>query len=154
MGAGVMSGRWARASVVCAVLGLWWWLTVRLAWAGVGCADWGCLVPAVGLVVVLSVALVAGSAYALERVGVRPGRRVALTAAGTLVVIRLAGESLPSWPSPLATAAAVSAAFASAGALAAFLTDRRAPRRRRIAALTAVLALLPAALAYALTRGL
>lgn len=154
MGAGVMSGRWVRASVVCAVLGVWWWLTVRLAWAGVGCADWGCLVPAVGLVAVLSVALLAGSAYALERVGVRPGRRVALTAAGTLVVIRLAGESLPSWPSPLTAAAAVGAAFACAGALAAFVTDPRVPRLWRVTALTGLLALLPAALAYALTRGL
>ncbi|WP_170223792.1 hypothetical protein [Nonomuraea turkmeniaca] len=42
-----MTGRTGRAAVVCAALGVLWWATVRLAWAGVGCADWGCLVPAV-----------------------------------------------------------------------------------------------------------
>ncbi|WP_223190137.1 hypothetical protein [Nonomuraea terrae] len=147
-----MRGRLGRAAVVCAALGVWWWATVRLAWAGVGCADWGCLLPAVSLLVLLSAAAVAGSAFALERVGVRPGRRVALTAAGTLVVFRLAGESLPSWTSTLADAAACGAAFAGAGALAAFMTEPDVTRGRRIAALAAILALLPAALAFSIAR--
>ncbi|PZG19625.1 hypothetical protein C1J01_11665 [Nonomuraea aridisoli] len=141
-----------RAAVVCAALGVWWWATVRLAWAGVGCADWGCLLPAVGLLVLLSAGAVAGSAFALERVGVRPGRRVALTAAGTLVVLRLAAESLPSSTSTLADAAAYGVACAFAGVLAAFMTEPSVARGWRVAALAAILALLPAALALSIAR--
>nr|SBO99674.1 hypothetical protein BN4615_P9190 [Nonomuraea gerenzanensis] len=137
---------------MCAALGVLWWATVRLAWAGVGCEDWGCLVPAVGVVVVISLVLLAGAVYALERVAVRPGRRVALTAAGVLIVFRLAGESLPSWPSSLADAAVAGAAFAVAGALAAFVTEVGVSRRMRAAIAFAVVALLPVALAAALTR--
>ncbi|MBB6547517.1 hypothetical protein [Nonomuraea rubra] len=147
-----MRGRTGRAAAVCAALGVLWWATVRLAWAGVGCEDWGCLVPAVGVVVVISLALLAGSALALERVAVRPGRRVALTAAGMLVVFRLAGESLPSWTSSLADAAVAGAVFAGAGALAAFVTEAGASRRRRVWTALAVAALLPVALVTSLTR--
>jgi hypothetical protein len=141
-----------RAAAVCAALGVLWWATVRLAWAGVGCEDWGCLVPAVGVVVVISLALLAGSALALERVAVRPGRRVALTAAGVLVVLRLAAESLPSWTSSVADAAVAGVAFAGAGALAAFVTESGASWRRRVWTALAVAALLPIALVAALTR--
>ncbi|GAA2206424.1 hypothetical protein GCM10009850_018820 [Nonomuraea monospora] len=147
-----MRGRIGRAAAVCAALGVLWWATVRLAWAGVGCEDWGCLAPAVGVVVVISLALLAGSVLALERVAVRPGRRVALTAAGVLVVFRLAGESLPSWTSSLADAAVAGAAFAGAGALAAFVTESGVSRRSRGLTALAVVALLPVALAAALTR--
>ncbi|GAA3642149.1 hypothetical protein GCM10022224_000580 [Nonomuraea antimicrobica] len=141
----------ARAAVVCAALGVFWWASVRLAWAGVGCEDWGCLAPAVGVVVVISLALLAGSALALERVDVRPGRRVAVAAAGMLVVFRIAGESLPSWASTYADVVAAGASFAVAGALAAYVTGTGAGRRRRVAVALAVLALIPAALAASLT---
>ncbi|MGR6915773.1 hypothetical protein ACU635_16130 [[Actinomadura] parvosata] len=129
-----------------------WWATVRLAWAGVGCEDWGCLAPAVGVVVVLSLALLAGTVLALERVGVRPGRRVALTAAGVLVVLRLASEVLPSWTSQLADAATTGLVFAGAGALAAFVTEAGSPGRRRVVAALALVALLPVALATSVVR--
>ncbi len=141
-----------RAAVVCAALGVLWWATVRVAWAGVGCADWGCLTPAVGVVVLISLGLLAGSAYALERVGVRPGRRVALAAAGVLVVLRLAAESLPSWPSSVADGVLAGAAFAGAGALAAFVTESGVARRWKVAAGLGVVALLPVALVASLAR--
>ncbi|TDD46736.1 hypothetical protein E1286_19985 [Nonomuraea terrae] len=64
----------------------------------------------------------------------------------------MAGESLPSWTSTLADAAACGAAFAGAGALAAFMTEPDVTRGRRIAALAAILALLPAALAFSIAR--
>ncbi|MFB4282447.1 hypothetical protein ACBJ59_44630 [Nonomuraea sp. MTCD27] len=147
-----MRGRMGRAAVVCAALGVWWWATVRLAWSGVGCQEWGCLVPAVGVVVVISLALLAGIAFALERVGVRPGRRVALVAAGMLVVFRVAGESLPSSTSSLAHAAVAGAAFAVAGALGAFVTEAGVARRWRVAAWLGVAALVPVAFVASLTR--
>ncbi|GAA3103797.1 hypothetical protein [Nonomuraea salmonea] len=145
-----MTGRIGRAATVCGVLGVWWWASVRLAWTGVGCADRGCLVPSIAVLVVISLAGLAGAAYALDRVDVRPGRRVALVAAGTFVVIRIAGEAVPSWTSTLAHVLATGAAFAAAGALAALMTEPRAARGARIAAITVVAALIPAALAAAL----
>ncbi|MEU8401348.1 hypothetical protein AB0C28_39680 [Nonomuraea sp. NPDC048892] len=147
-----MRGRMGRAAAVCAVLGVLWWASVRLAWTGVGCEEWGCLPPALGLVVAISLALLAGFALALERVGVRPGRRVALVAAGVLVVLRLAGESLPSWTSPLADLAAAVAAFAGAGALAAFMTEPGVARWWKVVAALGLAALLPVALAASLAR--
>ncbi|MEV0616940.1 hypothetical protein AB0I81_26720 [Nonomuraea sp. NPDC050404] len=147
-----MRGRIGRAAVVCAALGVLWWATVRLAWAGVGCEDWSCLPPAVGVVVVISLVALAGSAFALERVGVRPGRRVALAAAGMLVVFRLASESLPSWTSSFAHAVTAGAAFGVAGVLAAFVTEARVARRWKIATGAGVLALLPVALVASLVR--
>lgn len=150
-----MRGRMGRAAAVCAALGVFWWATVRLAWAGVGCADWGCLAPALGVVVVISLALLAGSALALERVAVRPGRRVALTAAGMLVVFRLAGESVPSWPASPLDAVLVGTVCAVAGALAAYVTEAGTPRWRRLVAALAVAALVPIALvASVAARGL
>ncbi|TDE19884.1 hypothetical protein E1295_47470, partial [Nonomuraea mesophila] len=117
-----MTRRMGRAAAVCAALGVLWWATVRLAWAGVGCEDWGCLVPAVGVVVLISLGLLAWSARALELVGVRPGRRVALAATGVLVAFRLAGESLPSWTSSFAHAVTAALTFGGAGAVGAFVT--------------------------------
>ncbi|MDP4501516.1 hypothetical protein [Nonomuraea turcica] len=147
-----MTGRMGRACAVCAALGMLWWATVRLAWAGVGCEDWGCLVPAVGVVVTISLALLAGAALVLERVDVRPGRRVALVAAGALVAFRLAGETLPSWTSQVADAVAAGAAFAGAGAVAAFVTEAGVARRWKVAAAVALVALGPVALAVSLAR--
>ncbi|MEO3796377.1 hypothetical protein ABGB14_39790 [Nonomuraea sp. B10E15] len=147
-----MTGRVGRAAAVCAALGVLWWATVRLAWAGVGCDDWGCLVPAIGVVVLISLGLLAWSARALERVGVRPGRRVALAAAGVLVAFRLAGESLPSWTSSFAHVVAAALAFGGAGAVGAFVTERGVARRWRVAAVLAVVALVPVALAVAVVR--
>ncbi|SEG87309.1 hypothetical protein SAMN05444920_10657 [Nonomuraea solani] len=138
--------------MVCGALGVLWWATVRLAWAGVGCEDWGCLVPAVGSVVVISVALLAGSAFVLERVDVRPGRRVALVAAGVLLVFRAVGETLPSWTWPAAAAVTAAVTFAGAGALAAFVTETRVARRWKVLAGVGVLALVPVALAVAYLR--
>ncbi|HEX4815588.1 MAG TPA: hypothetical protein VFV66_22830, partial [Nonomuraea sp.] len=105
-----MAGRTGRAVAVWAVLGVLWWATVRMLWAGVGCADWGCLVPAVGAVAVVTAVVFAGAARVLERVDVRPGRRVAFAAAGALVAFRLAGEALPSWTSQAVDLVAVGAA--------------------------------------------
>ncbi|MGP3961527.1 hypothetical protein ACTWPT_36580 [Nonomuraea sp. 3N208] len=147
-----MRGRMGRASVVCAALGVLWWATVRLAWTGVGCEDWGCLVPALGVVVVISLALLAGAALVLERVNVRPGRRVAVVAAGALVAFRLAGETLPSWTSQMADAVAAGAAFAVAGAVAAFVTEAGLARGWKVAAAVALVALAPVALALSLAR--
>lgn len=149
---GDMRGRMGRAAAVCAALGVLWWASVRLAWAGVGCEEWGCLPPALGVVVVISLALLAGFALALERVGVRPGRRVALVAAGVLVVLRLAGESLPSWTSSLVDAVAAGTAFAGAGALAAFVTEAQVARRWKVVAALGLAALVPLALIASLAR--
>ncbi|MFC4123193.1 hypothetical protein [Nonomuraea zeae] len=134
-----------RAALTCAALGVLWWATVRLAWTGVGCEDWGCLVPAVGIVVVVTVVLFAGAAYALERVSVRPGRRVALAAAGVLVVFRLVGEALPSWTSEFAHAVMAAVTFAGAGGLAAFLTEPGVARRWKTVTTLALVGLLPLA---------
>ncbi|MGN9845362.1 hypothetical protein ACTMTI_45305 [Nonomuraea sp. H19] len=147
-----MTGRMGRAAVVCAVLGVLWWATVRLAWAGVGCEDWGCLVPAIGVVAVITLALFAGSVRVLERVDVRPGRRVALAAAGTLVVFRAVGEALPSWTSQFAHAATAGVAFAGAGAVAAFVTQTGVARRWKVATALVLVALVPAALAVSWAR--
>ncbi|MGI5287942.1 hypothetical protein ACQEVF_32015 [Nonomuraea polychroma] len=147
-----MTGRMGRAAAVCAALGVLWWATVRLAWAGVGCEDWGCLIPAVGMVVVISLALFAGAALALERVDVRPGRRVALAATGALVAFRLAGEALPSWSSQMADAVAAGAAFAGAGVVAAFVTETGVARRWKVTAAVVLVALAPVALALSLAR--
>ncbi|GAB2932797.1 hypothetical protein ACFMQL_05160 [Nonomuraea fastidiosa] len=146
-----MGRRIGRGAAVCGALGAWWWASVRLAWAGVGCGDWGCLVPAIGVVAAISLALLAVAAYALDGADVRPGRRVALVAAGMYVVFRLAAEPLPSWTSTLAHLAATGAMFAGAGALAAYVTEPRTSRGGRIAAIAGVIALLPAALAITLT---
>ncbi|MEV0383082.1 hypothetical protein [Nonomuraea sp. NPDC050643] len=147
-----MRGRIGRAALVGAVLGVLWWATVRLAWAGVGCEDWGCLVPAVGLVVVVSVGVLVGAVFVLERVDVRPGRRVALVAAGALVVFRAVGEALPSWTSPVAHAVTAGLAFAGAGALAAFVTEGRVARRWRVLTGVGVVALVPVALVVSYVR--
>ncbi|MCK2217967.1 hypothetical protein MF672_029860 [Actinomadura sp. ATCC 31491] len=147
-----MTGRMGRAAAVCAALGVLWWATVRVVWLGVGCEDWGCLAPSVGLLVVISLVLLAGSVRVLDRVDVRPGRRVAAAAAGTLVVFRLAGEALPSWTSQWADLAAAGAAFAAAGAVAAFVTETKVARGWRLATGLALVALLPIALAMALAR--
>ncbi|TMR93356.1 hypothetical protein [Nonomuraea basaltis] len=147
-----MTGRMGRAAGVCAALGVLWWATVRLAWAGVGCEDWGCLVPAVGMVVAITLALLAGSALVLERVDVRPGRRVALAAAGALVVFRIAGEALPSWTSQLVDVVAAGAAFAGAGAVAAFVTEAKVARRWKVVTLLGLIALVPVALAMSWAR--
>lgn len=147
-----MRGRIGRAAVVSAALGVLWWATVRLAWAGVGCAEWGCLVPAVGLIAVISLGLLAASALVLERVGVRPGRRVALAAAGMLVAFRLAGEAMPSWTSSFAHAVTAGVSFALAGALAAFVTEAAVARRWRVTAVLGVVALVPVALITSLVR--
>ncbi|MEV0236191.1 hypothetical protein [Nonomuraea sp. NPDC050786] len=147
-----MWGRMGRAAAVCAALGVLWWATVRLAWAGIGCEDWGCLVPAVGSVVVITLALLAGSAFALERVDVRPGRRVALVVAGVLVVFRLVGEALPSWTSSFAHAVTAGAACAGAGAVAAFGTEPRVARRWKVTTAVGVIALIPAALVVSWAR--
>lgn len=147
-----MKGRTGRAAAVCAALGVLWWATVRLAWAGVGCEDWGCLVPAVGVVVVISLALLAGSALALERVAVRPGRRVALTAAGVLVVFRLAGESLPSWTVVPRRRGRGRGGLRGRRGAGSLRDGGRASRRRRMWTALAVAALLPVALVTALTR--
>lgn len=101
---------------------------------------------------VISLALLAGFALALERVGVRPGRRVALVAAGVLVVLRLVSESLPSWTSPLANAVAAGTAFAGAGALAAFVTEPQVARRWKVVAALGLAALVPLALIASLAR--
>lgn len=161
-----MGRRIGRGAAVCGALGAWWWASMRLAWAGVGCGDWGCLVPAIGVVAAISLALLAVAAYALDGAGVRPGRRVALVATGMYAVFRLAAEPLPSWTSTLAHAAAeplpswtsapahlvaTGAMFAAAGALAAYVTEPRTPRGGRIAAIAGVAALIPAALAITLT---
>lgn len=135
-----------------AALGVLWWATVRLAWAGVGCEDWGCLAPAVGVVVVITLALLAGSVLVLERVDVRPGRRVALLAAGVLVVFRVAGEALPSWTSAWADVVAAGTAFAGAGVVAAFVTETKVARRWKVTTALAVLTLVPAALVVSLMR--
>ncbi|WP_157382926.1 hypothetical protein [Nonomuraea coxensis] len=147
-----MAGRMGRAVAVCAALGVLWWATVRVAWLGMGCGDWGCLPPSVGLLVVISLALLAGSVRVLERVNVRPARRVALVTAGALVVFRLAGEALPSWTSQWADLAAAGTAFAGAGAVAAFVTESRVHRAWRVAAAMALVALPPLALALTLAR--
>ncbi|MEZ7132295.1 hypothetical protein ACBR40_43760 [Nonomuraea sp. AD125B] len=147
-----MAGRMGRAAAVCAVLGVLWWATVRVAWLGVGCADWGCLAPSVGLLVVISLVLLAGAVRVLERVDVRPARRVALVAAGALVVFRLAGEALPSWTSQWADLAAAGAAFAGAGVVAAFVTESRVHRGWRVAAALTLVTLPPLALALTLAR--
>ncbi|KAB8190838.1 hypothetical protein FH608_032770 [Nonomuraea phyllanthi] len=141
-----------RSAVVCAALGVWWWATVRLVWQGIGCGDWGCLAPALGVVVVITLALVAGSAFALERAGVRPGRRVALVAAGALVVFRVAGDALPSWTSTLAHALAAGAAFAGAGGVAAFCTEPEVARRWKVVAALGLVALVPLAVALSWAR--
>ncbi|MEW9556165.1 hypothetical protein [Nonomuraea sp. NPDC050783] len=146
-----MARRMGRAAAVCAVLGVLWWATIRVAWLGVGCGDWGCLAPSVGLLAVISLALLAGSVRVLDRVDVRPGRRVALVAAGTLVVLRLAGEALPSWTSRWADAAAAGAAFAVAGVVAAFVTETRVAWWWKVVVALALAALPPAALAVTLS---
>ncbi|WP_433431658.1 hypothetical protein [Nonomuraea sp. CA-141351] len=147
-----MRGRMGRAAAVYAALGVLWWATVRLAWAGIGCEDWGCLAPAVGVVVVISLALVIGSAYVLERVDVRPGRRVALVATGVLVVFRLVGEALPSWTSSFAHAVTAGAVFAGAGAVAAFSTGPGVARRWKVVTALGMIALIPAALIVSWAR--
>ena len=147
-----MTGRMVRAAVVCAALGVLWWATVRLAWTGVGCEEWGCLVPAVGIVVVITVALLAGFALVLERVGVRPGRRVALAAAGVLVVFRLTGEALPSWTSEFAHAVTAALACAAAGGVAAFMTEVGVARRWRAVTALGLVALMPLALVVSWAR--
>ncbi|WP_188192264.1 hypothetical protein [Nonomuraea sp. SYSU D8015] len=147
-----MVARMGRAAGACAALGVLWWATVRLAWAGIGCTDWGCLVPAVGTVVAITVALLAGAVPVLERVDVRPARRVALVAAGVLVVLRIAGEALPSWTSQAADALAAGAAFAGAGVVAAFVTEAKVARRWKVTTALALLALVPVALAVSLMR--
>ncbi|MEU0570618.1 hypothetical protein ABZ297_35225 [Nonomuraea sp. NPDC005983] len=140
-----MVGRMGRAAGVYGALGVLWWASVRLTWLGIGCEDWGCLAPAVGALAVVTVTVLGAAAVALERVGVRPGRRVAVVAAGVLTVFRLVGEVLPSWPSAYAHAVAAAAAFAGAGAIAAFVTAAEVPKSRRVLAGVAVVALLPAA---------
>ncbi|MFI6740758.1 hypothetical protein ACIBI9_48220 [Nonomuraea sp. NPDC050451] len=147
-----MRGRMGRAAAVCAALGVLWWASVRLAWAGIGCEDWGCLAPAVGVVVMITLAVLAGSALVLERVDVRPGRRVALVAGGVLVVFRLAGEALPSWTSSLAHAVTAGAVFAGAGAVAAFVTEPGVARRWKVVTALGVVALVPAALVVTWAR--
>ncbi|MFC4009215.1 hypothetical protein ACFOY2_18420 [Nonomuraea purpurea] len=144
--------RMGRAAAVSAVLGVLWWATVRLAWTGVGCEDWGCLAPAVGLVVVITLALLAGSALALERVDVRPGRRVTLVAAGVVVVLRAVGEALPSWTSSFAHAVTAAATCAGAGTVAAFVTEAGVARRWKVVTALAVVALVPIALVVSWVR--
>ena len=166
-----MGWRIGRAAAVCGALGAWWWASMRLAWAGVGCGDWGCLVPAIGVVAAISLAQLAVAAYALDGTGVRPGRRVAMATAGMYAVLRLATGPVPSWTSapaaeplrswasglvteplaPWTSALAAGATFAGAGALAAYVTAPRTPRGGRIAAIAGVVALIPAALAITLT---
>ncbi|GAA3582341.1 hypothetical protein GCM10022419_074960 [Nonomuraea rosea] len=141
-----------RAALTCAALGVLWWATVRLAWTGVGCEEWGCLVPAVGIVAVITAVLVGGSAYLLERVDVRPGRRVALVTAGVLVVFRLVGESLPSWTSEFAHAVTAAVAFAGAGGLGAFLTEPGVARRWKALTALALVGLMPLALVVSWAR--
>ncbi|NUW42641.1 hypothetical protein [Nonomuraea rhodomycinica] len=134
--------RVGRAAAVFAALGVLWWASVRMAWTAVGCDDWGCLAPVSGLVVLVTVAVLAGGGWALERVAVRPGRRTAAVAAGVLVSLGLLGQVLPSWAWPPAHAVLSAAAFAAAGAAAAFLTAPEPPGRWKLA-LVLALAVLP-----------
>lgn len=138
-----MTGRMGRAAAVYAALGVLWWALTRVGWAAVGCDDWDCLVPAVGTYVLITAAVLGGAAPVLHRVDVRPGRRVALVAAGTLLAVRAAGEAVPSWTGQLGHAVAAGAAFAGAGAVAAFVTDRELPRRWKVLAVLAVAGLAP-----------
>ncbi|MGW0803576.1 hypothetical protein [Nonomuraea sp. NPDC002799] len=147
-----MRGRMVRSAAVCGALGVFWWATVRMAWTGVGCADWGCLAPAVGMVVVITLVLLAGSALALERVDVRPGRRVVIVAAGVLIVFRAVGEALPSWTSSFAHAVTAAVTCAGAGALAAFVTEAGVARRWKVVTTLAVVALVPVALVVSWLR--
>ncbi|MFB9203536.1 hypothetical protein ACFFV7_20275 [Nonomuraea spiralis] len=117
-----MTGRMGRAAAVCGALGLLWWATVRLVWAGVGCSDWDCLAPALGTLLAISLVMLAGTAFALERVDVRPGWRAAPATAWAAVAFWAAGKTLPSWPSTAAHAVGAAAVFAASGAVAAFVT--------------------------------
>ncbi|MCP2349425.1 hypothetical protein [Nonomuraea roseoviolacea] len=136
--------RVVRAATVFAALGVLWWASVRVVWTAAGCDDWGCLAPVSGLVVLVTVAVLAGGGWALERVAVRPGRRTAVVAAGALVSLGLLGQVLPSWAWPPAHAVLSATAFGAAGAAAAFLTAPE-PRGRWKLALVLALAVLPPA---------
>ncbi|MGW0485087.1 hypothetical protein [Nonomuraea sp. NPDC003214] len=141
-----MAGRTGRSAGVYAALGLLWWATIRLARRGMSCGDWPCLAPSVAALVLITAAFLAGAAWVLGRVGVAHGRRVAVRAAWTLAVLRLAGEALPSWTASWPQAVTAAAAFAVAGGAAGFATTPGlAARWRRLTAL-GVLALVPLAL--------
>ncbi|MER6511869.1 hypothetical protein ABT158_33985 [Nonomuraea sp. NPDC001636] len=127
-----MTGRIGRAAGVCGALGVLWWATARLAWAGVGCADWDCLAPALGTLLAISLVMLAGAAYVLERVDVRPARRAALVAAGAAVAFWAAGKLLPSVPYTAAQAVGAAVVFAGAGAVAAFVTGPGLALRWRV----------------------
>jgi hypothetical protein len=124
--------RAARAAAVYAALGVLWWATARIGWTAIACEDWNCLPPALGTLLVITVGTFALSVVALNRVEVRPAFRVAWVTAAVLLLVRLAGEVLPSWSSRFAHVVTAAAAFAVAGAMAAFVTDREVARGRRL----------------------
>jgi hypothetical protein len=126
--------RMGTAAAIYGVLGVLWWATARIGWTVIACDDWGCLPPALGVLLAITVAVFGVSAVALERAGVRPGVRVALVTAAMLLVLRAGGEALPSWSSRFAHVVASAGVFAVAGAVAAFVTDGSVARRWRVAA--------------------
>ncbi len=140
-----MGMRAGPAAVVSGVVGVAWWLASRLAWAAVGCGDWGCLPYTLGLQLVLALATLAGAAALLNSLEIRPGGRTALVAASVLVALWVAAKALPWWPPyRVAGLLATCGSFAAAGAVGAFVTDARVHPWWRFLLLAAVLAV-PAA---------
>ncbi|WP_336210017.1 hypothetical protein [Nonomuraea sp. LPB2021202275-12-8] len=140
-----MAGRLGRCAGVYTALGLLWWATVHVLWRAMACGDWACLAPSTATLVLVTVAVLAGAAWALDRVGVGPARRVAAVAAGMLLILRLAGEALPSWPATWAHAATAGVAFGVAGAFAALATAPGLAGKWRLATTLGALALIPIA---------
>ncbi|MFI6323305.1 hypothetical protein ACIBG8_37645 [Nonomuraea sp. NPDC050556] len=133
-------GVW-RVVGVYAGLGLLWWPAVRLTRRAVGCGDWDCLAYSVGLQAIVTLAVLAAAIPLVKSV------RTAVVAAAVLLVIRAAGEALPSWPSRVVEVLAACTAFATAGAIAAYLTSESASGKRRLATGLGLVSLLPVALA-------
>lgn len=149
---GWMGERVGKVAGLYAALGLVWWVASGLAWPVVGCGDWGCLALAVGAQVVVTAAVLAAAVPLLARLEVSPHWRVATRAAAVLLVIRVAGEALPSVPSRAVEVLATLTAFATAGTIAAFVTAQETPKRTRVVTGLGVLAVLPVAFAVVWLR--
>lgn len=138
-------GVW-RVVGVYAALGLLWWPLSRVGWRTVGCGDWDCLIYAVGVQLAVAAGVLAAAIPLVKSV------RLTVVAAGVLLILRLAGEALPSWPSRPVEILAACTAFATAGAIAAYLTSETISGKTRLATGLGLVSLLPVALALVYIR--